>query len=43
VKVSGKVNSLEKMRTMFDAGAELVGTSSGPSIVDGLIGDADAY
>lgn len=43
VKVSGKVNSLEKMRTLFEAGAELVGTSSGPAIVDGLEGDPDAY
>jgi deoxyribose-phosphate aldolase len=43
VKVSGKVNSLERMRTMFEAGAELVGTSSGPAIVDGHVGDADAY
>ena len=43
VKVSGKVNTLEKMKAMFEAGAELVGTSSGPSIVDGLIGDINAY
>lgn len=43
VKVSGKVNTLEKMRALFDAGAELVGTSSGPAIVDGLEGDANAY
>lgn len=43
VKVSGKVNSLEKMQAMFEAGAELVGTSSGPEIVSGMVGDADAY
>ncbi len=43
VKVSGKVNSLAKMQELFAAGAELVGTSSGPAIVDGLTGDADAY
>lgn len=43
VKVSGKVNSLEKMQAMFEAGAELVGTSSAPQIVDGLVGDANAY
>ncbi|GAA1708242.1 deoxyribose-phosphate aldolase [Isoptericola hypogeus] len=43
VKVSGKVNSLEKMQALFEAGAELVGTSSGPAIVDGLVGDPDAY
>jgi len=43
VKVSGKVNTLEKMKAMFEAGAELVGTSSGPAIVDGLTGDPNAY
>lgn len=43
VKVSGKVNTLEKMKAMFEAGAELVGTSSGPEIVDGLVGDINAY
>lgn len=43
VKVSGKVNSLEKMKVLFEAGAELVGTSSGPQIVDGLVGDINAY
>ncbi len=43
VKVSGKVNTLEKMRQMFEAGAELVGTSSGPAIVDGQTGDPNAY
>lgn len=43
VKVSGKVNSLEKMKELFEAGAELVGTSSATQIVDGLVGDADAY
>ena len=43
VKVSGKVNTLEKMKAMFEAGAELVGTSSGPAIVDGLVGDINAY
>ncbi|PXV86856.1 deoxyribose-phosphate aldolase [Lachnotalea glycerini] len=43
VKVSGKVNTLEKMKDMFMAGAELVGTSSGPEIVDGLVGDINAY
>ncbi|MCC2591866.1 deoxyribose-phosphate aldolase [Tessaracoccus sp. OS52] len=43
VKVSGKVNTREKMQTMFEAGAELVGTSSGPAIVDGIEGDASAY
>ncbi len=43
VKVSGKVNSLQIMKAMFEAGAELVGTSSGPAIVDGLVGDPNAY
>jgi len=43
VKVSGKVNSLEKMKDLFAAGAELVGTSSGPAIMEGLEGDIDAY
>jgi deoxyribose-phosphate aldolase len=43
VKVSGKVNTLEKMKLLFAAGAELVGTSSGPAIVDGLEGDINAY
>ncbi len=43
VKVSGKVNTIEKMRGLFEAGAELVGTSSGPAIVEGLAGDPDAY
>ncbi len=43
VKVSGKVNSLDKMKILFEAGAELVGTSSGPAIIDGLVGDPNAY
>lgn len=43
VKVSGKVNTLEKMKELFEAGAELVGTSSGPAICDGLVGDINAY
>jgi deoxyribose-phosphate aldolase len=43
VKVSGKVNSLEKMKSLFEAGAELVGTSSGPAILEGVVGAADAY
>jgi deoxyribose-phosphate aldolase len=43
VKVSGKVNTLEKMQLLFEAGAELVGTSSGPAIVDGAVGDPNAY
>jgi deoxyribose-phosphate aldolase len=43
VKVSGKVNTIEKMKALFEAGAELVGTSSGPAIVDGKTGDVAAY
>lgn len=43
VKVSGKVNTREKMIALFEAGAELVGTSSGPSIVDGLEGSLAGY
>ena len=43
MKVSGKVNSLEKMKALFEAGAELVGTSSATQIVDGLVGDENAY
>jgi deoxyribose-phosphate aldolase len=43
VKVSGKVNTLQKMQELFEAGAELVGTSSGPAIVNGLEGDINAY
>lgn len=43
VKVSGKVNTIEKMKAMFEAGAELVGTSSGPEIVHRLAGDINNY
>lgn len=43
IKVSGKVNSLEKLKALFEAGAELAGTSSAPLIMEGLIGAEDAY
>ena len=43
VKVSGKVNTIEKMKAMFEAGAELVGTSSGPEIVESRVGDLANY
>ncbi len=43
IKVSGKVNSLEKMKRFFDAGAELVGTSSAVEILEGRKGDINAY
>jgi deoxyribose-phosphate aldolase len=34
VKASGKVNSYEKALALFDAGAEMIGTSSAPHIID---------
>lgn len=43
VKVSGKVNTIERMEAMFSAGAELVGTSFGPELVRGLLGNINAY
>lgn len=43
VKVSGKVNTRDKMIALFEAGAELVGTSSAPAIVDGGEGNPNAY
>lgn len=43
IKVSGKVNSLEKLKALFEAGAELAGTSSAPLIMEGLTGNEDAY
>lgn len=43
VKVSGKINNWQKMVELFDAGAELCGTSSGVAILEGRSGDAAAY
>jgi len=43
VKASGKVNSFKKMDELFMAGAELAGTSSAPSILEGFEGDSTAY
>lgn len=43
IKASGKVNSLEKLKALFAAGAELAGTSSAPQIMEGVIGDEQAY
>lgn len=43
IKVSGKVNSLEKLKELFEAGAELAGTSSAPMIMEGFTGDEEAY
>lgn len=43
IKVSGKVNSRAKMKKLFEAGAELVGTSSAIEIIEGRTGDQNAY
>jgi deoxyribose-phosphate aldolase len=43
VKASGKVNSFEKMASLFDAGAVLVGTSSGIDILNHAEGDSAKY
>ena len=43
IKVSGKVNSLEKLKALIDAGASLAGTSSAILIIEGLVGDSSAY
>lgn len=43
VKASGKVNSFEKMVSLFDAGAVLVGTSSGIEILNRLQGNTNNY
>lgn len=43
VKASGKVNSFEKMVSLFDAGAVLVGTSSGVAILNRSQGLSNAY
>jgi len=43
VKASGKVNSFEKMVSLFDAGAVLVGTSSGIDILNRMQGIATSY
>lgn len=43
IKVSGKVNSLEKLKKLIDAGASLAGTSSAIQIIEGLVGDINAY
>jgi deoxyribose-phosphate aldolase len=43
IKVSGKVNSLEKMKALFEVGAELVGTSSGLAILEGVEGAPNEY
>ena len=43
VKASGKVNSFEKMANLFDAGAVLVGTSSGIEILNRTKGNSTNY
>lgn len=43
VKVSGKVNTYEKAIAMFEAGAELIGTSGGPQIVERTDGAPSYY
>jgi deoxyribose-phosphate aldolase len=43
VKASGKVNSFEKMAALFDAGAVLVGTSSGIDIINHTEGNSAQY
>lgn len=43
VKASGKVNSYEKMVALFDAGAQLTGTSSGLDILMKRAGNSSAY
>lgn len=43
VKASGKVNSFEKMVSLFDAGAVLVGTSSGIEILNRSQGNTNNY
>ena len=43
VKASGKVNSYEKAIALIDAGAELLGASAAPSILDHLTVDNSGY
>ncbi len=43
VKASGKINSYEKSIALLEAGAELLGTSSAPQIIEGIEGDAEGY
>lgn len=43
VKASGKVNSYEKAVALLDAGAELLGTSSAPAIIEKRMGEAGGY
>ena len=43
VKASGKVNSYEKAIALLNAGAELLGTSAGPLIINRTSGETPAY
>jgi deoxyribose-phosphate aldolase len=43
VKASGKVNSYERCIAVLDAGAELVGTSAGIAILQGMQGETGGY
>ena len=43
VKASGKINSLEKALALLEAGADLLGTSYGVEILNGLQGDESGY
>ncbi len=43
VKASGKVNTFEKMASLFDAGAVMVGTSSGIDILNRHQGNTENY
>ncbi|MBK8023492.1 MAG: deoxyribose-phosphate aldolase [Chloroflexi bacterium] len=43
VKASGKVNSYERAIAVLNAGAELVGTSAGLAILDGMQGEDTGY
>ncbi len=43
VKASGKINTYEKALALLDAGAELLGTSSGPQIIQQMQGSQAGY
>ena len=43
VKASGKISSYEKALALLDAGAELLGTSSGPQIIQQMQGNEAGY
>jgi deoxyribose-phosphate aldolase len=43
VKASGKINTYEKAVALLEAGAELLGTSSGPAIIQMSPGDENGY